>query len=196
MSAYQSPIVLDKTNVIYIHQDIEVCGENEGAIFDPIAKVYNVQDIIIIEIDCIKYRMVEYHFHVPAEHSIHNTIYPAEIHYVFNEINNISNVLVIGKAISNISRHVDLSKLQIRIPEKYFEYDGSLTTASFSPAKWIFDYRIKHLNIQDIIQVAQTAIPLQPLDGRIILFGNDNFHDNGHFHDHCHDEHDDNDDHY
>ena len=33
-----------------------------------------------------KYRLLEYHFHVPGEHNINYKIYNAELHYVFQEI--------------------------------------------------------------------------------------------------------------
>jgi carbonic anhydrase len=55
---------------------------------------------------------------------------------------------------------------------KYFEYDGTLTTDSYSPVRWIIDDDVLKLNIKDIIRVAKTSRQLQNNDGRIILFKN------------------------
>ena len=55
---------------------------------------------------------------------------------------------------------------------KYFEYDGTLTTDTFSPVRWIIDDNVLKLNIKDIIRVAKVSRQIQNNDGRIILFKN------------------------
>ena len=66
--SYQSPIFLNKDDVIYITHDVDVTGNNTGATYDIVNKVYNISndDNIIICIDSKKYKLLEYHFHIPA----------------------------------------------------------------------------------------------------------------------------------
>ncbi len=89
--SYQSPIVLNKNDIIYINQNIETNGINKGAIYDKRNKVYNVVDKIIVELNNKTYKLIEYHFHIPSEHFLHNRRYPGEIHYVCVEINEHQN---------------------------------------------------------------------------------------------------------
>lgn len=242
--SYQSPILLDKNNVIYVSQDVHITGVNNGATYDPLNKVFHISDNdeILLIIDYKIYKLIQYHFHVPAEHLICNTHYPSEIHYVFIEcnfqqstipcncsftssnnshtsgdgdsdrdsdsksdsdnsntssnnssINNDSeysqsnrqltqnsscisnnitgNILVIGKLIdNNPNSESNLSTLQIEAPNRFFEYDGTLSTGNYSPVRWIVDDYIIYLNINDIIPISKTDRPLQNLDGRLVLF--------------------------
>jgi carbonic anhydrase len=182
---YQSPINLNRneTNKC-INQSINIKGINKGAIYDKNDKVYYVQDEIILEMSDVKYKLIEYHFHIPAEHVINYDIYPAEIHYVFgklgypckfnicsDEINHIDNknIIVIGKVINDGCRHIDLTTLQVKPPFKYYEYDGTLTTGSYSPVRWIIDEMNVYFKIEDLIDIAKSSRKIQPNDNRIII---------------------------
>ena len=199
-SCYQSPIVLDKADSIKIHQTLEIYGRNEDAVFNPVTKNYEVKRNIILTIKNKKYRLDEYHFHNPSEHKVNGHMYPAEIHYVFietdNEIDNKNeesteirehsniccchfekhykhpnkNILVIGRIIVNNEHHKDFTNLQVKAPHYYYQYDGTLTTGSYSPVRWIIGETPVHYNVKQIETVAKPARPLQPLDGRIILY--------------------------
>ena len=84
---YQSPIPLNtKHRSFPICQNFCIKGKNKGAEFIPDEKIFLLQDKIIMKINKKPYILIEYHFHVPAEHTINNKIYPAEIHYVFEEL--------------------------------------------------------------------------------------------------------------
>ena len=84
---YQSPIPLKLTDeVFHIKQCINVRGRNRGAKYNPEDHIFELRDKVVMKIDNKKYRLVEYHFHTPAEHPINCKCYPAEIHYVFYEI--------------------------------------------------------------------------------------------------------------
>ena len=193
-SCYQSPIVLDKSDSIKIHQSLEIYGRNEDAVFNTVTQNYEVKRDITLTIKNKKYRLDEYHFHNPSEHKVNGHMYPAEIHYVFienekeesadiREHSNIccckdekhyshpsKNILVIGRIIINNEHHKDFTNLQVKVPHYYYQYDGTLTTGSYSPVQWIIGETPVHYNVKQIETVAKPARPLQPLDGRIILF--------------------------
>ena len=84
--SYQSPIALDHDNRIKIHKKIHIKGVNRGAEFNSETKNFEVNDNVIITIKNKQYRLEEYHFHVSSEHKVNGNFYPAEIHYVFIEI--------------------------------------------------------------------------------------------------------------
>ena len=195
---YQSPIPLNLTDdVFHIKQSIDLRGKNKGAKYNHDDHIFELQDKVVMRIDNKKYRLVEYHFHTPAEHTINCKLYPAEIHYVFYEMNkkhhhklkpskhmdvcgckNVDDedILVIGRVIKNThrcdSKNVKLDYLQVELPSTYFEYDGSLTGEGDGtvPVRWIVGKHPIRLPLREIISVAKNARPLQPLDDRIVLF--------------------------
>jgi len=190
-SYYQSPICLYTHNSIPISQYICVDGENTGSIYNKTKKIYEVQDFIELRIGSRKYQLLEYHFHVPSEHIIDDTKFPSEIHYVFIEeemgvvhqgrpcpdvcgccnSGDISgNILVIGRTIKNDDENDDLEKINVRVPRKYYMYDGTLTTGDFAPVRWIVGKHPIHLNVQEIAKIAKDARHIQSDDGRIVLY--------------------------
>jgi len=196
-SYYQSPICLNDEDVIEIDKYLHLYGTNEGAVYDETPRIFIVNDIIILRVDEQTYRLIEYHFHLPSEHIINNSNFASEIHYVFvqhdknkkYESHNCpdvcsgcscdisGNVLVIGRVITNIPleedrrrEHDSLAKLQPRIPNYYFEYDGTLTTGANYPVRWIVGRNPIQMKIGEITDFAKTARPIQPLDGRIVLY--------------------------
>jgi hypothetical protein len=88
---YQSPIILNKSDLIYINQELTISGKNNGAVFDKKNKIFNIRDNIFLYKNHQKYKLIQYHFHVPSEHKLKNEKYPAEIHYVFIQLNNIDD---------------------------------------------------------------------------------------------------------
>jgi carbonic anhydrase len=188
MSAYQSPIKLNPDDTIKINQFIDIHGENYGATFNKTSKIYEINDKIILIIDDKKYKLVEYHFHINGEHNVNDQIYDSEVHYVFIELNELYNeytykchdicggvtseynTLVIGRVICNKHERCDLTILNVKLPSVYYEYDGSLTTGTYAPVRWIIGKNSIQLNINDIKDVAKPARQLQSLDGRIILY--------------------------
>lgn len=206
---YQSPIALNNDNIINIVQCAIVKGKNRGAVYNPIDKIFEVQDKIILKIDSNRYQLEEYHYHIPSEHKVNGKIYPAEIHYVFIKLgsdqehlphghkctnicgrHNITptikkqvdsppnapglneNILVIGRVIQESchDKPKKLTKVQVSVPKTFYQYDGSLTTGTFAPVRWIVGKKSISANIAKIIPIAKTARPLQNLDNRIILF--------------------------
>uniref|UniRef100_A0A6C0JJC4 carbonic anhydrase n=1 Tax=viral metagenome TaxID=1070528 RepID=A0A6C0JJC4_9ZZZZ len=192
--SYQSPICLNDDDVLEIDKYLHMYGTNTGAAYDESQRIFIVNDVIILRVGEQTYRLIEYHFHVPSEHIINDSKFASEIHYVFVEhdknkkyeahncpdicsgcSNDISgNVLVIGRVITNEEEsrreHGSLAKLQPRIPNHYFEYDGTLTTGDYSPVRWIVGRKPIQMKISVITDFAKTARSIQPLDGRIVLY--------------------------
>jgi carbonic anhydrase len=85
--SYQSPIHLNKKDAIYIIPDnIIIEGTNNGALYNKKQKIFKLKDTITMKIHNKNYKLIEYHFHIPSEHTIDDIVTEAEIHYVFNEI--------------------------------------------------------------------------------------------------------------
>jgi len=196
--AYQSPISLNHKDNIQINQAVDIIGKNNGAKYNDVTYNFEVLDKIILKIDGNRYYLDEYHFHIPAEHVINEHRYKAEVHFVFIELPegvrysnrenrhrhgrdicgcakshdfDAANVLVIGRTIINESDYYDLSKLQVDFPQMYYEYDGTLTTPTYSPVRWIVGDEPIRLNIINLISVSKPARQTQESDGRIILQG-------------------------
>jgi carbonic anhydrase len=188
---YQSPISLHHSDAILIKQTIDIYGRNENAIFNEETKNFEVQKNIVITLNNKQYKLDEYHFHIPSEHKVNGSMYEAEIHYVFIEYSNekqknnnrepCSNIcgcrgghnkdtIVIGRVILNAGPHKDLTNIQVKVPHFYYQYDGTLTTGTYSPVRWIIGETPVHYDLKQIIPIAKLIRPLQKLDGRIILF--------------------------
>jgi carbonic anhydrase len=186
--------MLNKRDSIHIHQPLEIIGTNYHAIFDASSKIFIIQNPIYLMIQNKKYKFLEYHFHIPGEHVIQNKNYASEIHYVFKECNlmpcdgennaiiescadlcgcchsNDPDILVIGRTIIDGNDSINLYKLQPNLPSQYFEYDGTLTTGTYSPVRWLVGLCPIQFRVKDIIPFAKGARLIQPFDGRIKLF--------------------------
>ena len=188
--AYQSPISLNTSESIRINQQLDIFGKNHGAIYDPSSHIFIVKDNIILQVRSEKYNLIEYHFHIPGEHTVQNKKYKSEIHYVFmncqlsntdfsrcidlcgccNTTN--SDILVLGRVISDDNECRKLDRLQVTLPCKYFEYDGTLTTGLYSPVRWLIGLHPINLSIDEITPFAKTSRSLQSFDGRLKLLCN------------------------
>jgi carbonic anhydrase len=197
-SSYQSPIALDHENQIKIHKKIHIMGVNRGAEFNNVTKNFEVKDDVYIIVANRHYRLEEYHFHVTSEHKVNGNFYPAEIHYVFIQIddngqqkrprtschnlcclsmsentstNNIQeDIVVISRVILDVQEYKNLDILQVKVPHFYYEYDGTLTTGNYAPVRWIVGETPIHFDIRQLERVAKPAKPLQDLDGRIVIY--------------------------
>lgn len=198
----------DNNVSFYIQESLVVHGQNAGAILnEETNKNYEIRhnDNIILTANGIKYRLDEYHFHVitKSEHSVNGKKYDAELHYVFIEIDNnevqpsppkphkCSSICdgkgEIGKNYLVIARFIrfgknkavqNLNKLNVKLPKKFFEYDGTLTTVppglppnDYLPVRWVVgNDKPLTLSEKDFNKLnSKTSRPLQPLDGRLIL---------------------------
>ena len=83
------------------------------------------------------------------------------------------NTFVIGRVIEDEEELKDLTTVQVKLSLPYYEYDGTLTTESFLPLRWVVGRQPVHFNIEQLTPIAKPARPLQNLDGRIVLYSRD-----------------------
>lgn len=190
---YQSPIALC-CQYIKISQNISVEGRIKDAKYNPETQRYEVRNPVILTVGSTRYQLQQYHFHVPGEHQICGKIYESELHYIFIELYNdetcISRVsskdnsnvcnctapvegrstVGIGRVINGGGKIRKLNNLKVLLPDEFYEYDGTRTIVNGDPIRWIIGKKPLRFDIDQLIPIAQTALPLQPLDGRIILF--------------------------
>jgi hypothetical protein len=183
--SYQSPIQLQK-NECNAEYSLSVLGENRGSVFLEKSLIFIVQDDIFLTHHKKTYRLHEYHFHIPSEH-VTNKKYEAEVHYVFtsrmtpNVIPyNICNghcmkdeIIVMGvfiqPIVSTLVSSPSPDMFPVHVPERYFEYDGTLD--SNVPVRWIIGKYPIHYDI-NLIPLAKQARSLQSLDHRLVLYAN------------------------
>ena len=96
---------------------------------------YDVLNKIKITNNEDNYKLEEFHFHNPGEHTINSEEFPLELHFVFK---NKKSIYVIGFVIklhrktSNILQKIIKNKI-FNFPSygNFFSYAGSLTTSNF-----------------------------------------------------------------
>lgn len=187
---YKSPVPLITTDATEVYQCIGITGSNKGATYDSNTKSYHVNDKIILKLGSRVYQLLEYHFHTPGCHTLDGKSYDAELHFVFAEPAEKSRLLTkkhrgmsviqSGKCASSealiISRLVksreaeteSISSLQVRIPSKFFQYDGSLSS-SIVPIRWLVGTKPIHLDVSAIEPLSRESFPINPMDNRILL---------------------------
>lgn len=124
---------------------------------------FDLEEDNFLMIDENKYKLIQFHFHDPSEHSIEGVHYPAELHLVhkskLNELAVVGIVLEIGngKELDHIfdlipgqfnTAHIDNLHLEkfISSSNSHFYYEGSLTTPPCSEnVKWVV--LDKHLKV-------------------------------------------------
>lgn len=85
---YQSPISVDDSDAVSVYMNIQLymCENSSGILYNVGERKYQCYGNVIITDSKKYYRLEEYHFHMPGEHTINGIKYPAELHYVFREI--------------------------------------------------------------------------------------------------------------
>lgn len=212
-SVYQSPICLYKSQAIPLKQHIEIHGQNSNAVYNHDTKNFEVLENVFITLNNKKYKLEEYHFHIPSEHKINGVKYAAEIHYVFfeytkededlsesvsntkcrdvcgfhckkytngekeihdaNDCNDIigkKDIVVIGRLIQHAEIYKDLMNISVKVPHYYYQYDGTLTTGSYLPVRWIIGEIPIHYDLEQLFLISKSTRELQNHDGRIVLY--------------------------
>lgn len=92
----------------------------------------------------------------------------------YNIISQDKNIVVIGRTINNncnpLRSKKKLKNMPVKKPHTYYQYDGTLTTGTFNPVRWLIGSNPIFMDIEQIRCVAKPSRPIQELDGRIILF--------------------------
>ena len=146
----------------------------------------------VLELDDERFRLVQYHFHAPSEHTLNGRRFPMELHAVHQSES--GDLAVVGVFIESGATHPTMAKLWAHIPEKQglmdhhedveispgallpdtlhvYRYSGSLTTPPCNEdVRWVV--------IAEPIEFSEEQIetfeefysgnnrPLQPLNGR------------------------------
>lgn len=191
----QSPIDITETTykpmpkLNFIYQNVD------AHIYNAKGNFYAVpDDRLVVELDGHRYSLIQYHAHNPGEHRFDNKTFPMEIHFVHRD--NDGNTLVIAQMVklgkrndtfedllrhfahavvqvydTNVVFQEDPSKLMTPNTDKYYSYEGSLTTPPCAEGiQWIV--------LKDTIEVSKAQIASfnnmvgmnsripQPLNGR------------------------------
>ncbi len=140
-----------------------------------------------------RFRLLQLHWHTPAEHTIAGEEFAAELHLVHQneqqELLVVGRVYRLGEANDSIQRVIDetppagaeadvvpaLSAEAYAVSDGFFHYTGSLTAPPFSePVQWYVSRRIRTVSLRQVEQLqaltnGPNARPLQDRNGRTIL---------------------------
>lgn len=187
---HQSPIELahDIKDILYSKSDLKISKTKIISKYDADKKQWNVINDIYMYNNDTRYKLIEYHLHIPGEHIIDNKKYLMEIHFVFRskiekECNDeIGSIFVLGYLIqqsknrtSNMCRDI-ISDRPFKLSKfnKYFTYPGSLTTPPLNiNVNWIISERILHITLESfklIVNKCKSSRPIQKRNGRDIVF--------------------------
>ncbi len=148
-----------------------------------------------IVVDGMKYRLIQFHFHTPSEHTVNNRSCAMEIHFVHqNEKGNLAVIGVLAQegahnkfyqsflktipkkegAVIELSEPLNLLKLFPK-DKRFFRYNGSLTTEPFTEGvKWIVikqPIQLAKIQIDSLIHVhGKNARAIQSRNHRPVLF--------------------------
>lgn len=189
----QSPInlekkklVSDKDPIIFHYEPYAVNPKTFGV------KVTSNASNKYIEVGGKIYNLVQFHFHMPGEHSIDGKISPAELHFVHQDDN--GNLAVVGvmieegksnpmiKYIVNSAGNkqekiaVESSDITNLLPmdKSYFHYMGSLTTPPCTEGvNWFVLRTSIEASKEEIASLSKTmpggtARPVQPINNRTV----------------------------
>lgn len=106
-----------------------------------------------------EYQLLQFHYHIPSEHTVMNASYPLEIHFVHKNAEN--QLAVIGVLVNKGKKNADLQKILMNLPtstatqsslnqfnvasimpkeSNIYAYDGSLTTPPCSEqVQWLLN---------------------------------------------------------
>ncbi|MDO4897123.1 MAG: carbonic anhydrase family protein [Moraxella sp.] len=172
-------------------QDFSVKNNGHTIIFD-----VKDQNQSSISVNGINYHLLQFHYHIPSEHTVMNTNYPLEIHFVYKS--NTDDLAVVG-VLANLGKYnASLQQIITNLPNKkkdnttltnfnigslmpkgggVYTYDGSLTTPPCSE-------KVQWLLKSEPIQADKTQLntlsklyngnnrPVQPQNDREILLIN------------------------
>jgi carbonic anhydrase len=190
MTTYQSPIDLS-TGMVDLYSstiNARVPRKKFAYVFsdaDPtLLKFLIVGQGNKFEVNGTTFRQTEFHFHIPAEHTINCKSFCLEAHFVF-KTPSLLDVAVPGilfhfahrsdKFIREVVQH--LQEGTTRIPEfhSYFTYAGSLTSAPFpnpQQVNWLVKKHslpVTRKDFETLKAYSQIARPIQDRAGRDVI---------------------------
>lgn len=200
----QSPIDLSGAELVsdaglsrQIGENI-LSGSQRTAVLDIVDNGHTIQvtndQSVTMWVDDVGYELVQYHFHMPSEHTIDGKHSPLEAHFVHKSSNDSLAVLGVlveegeydarwEPVLSQLpnapgdSRHIEGVEVDLRnlraLPSRYFRYSGSLTTPPCSEGvSWIVRADTLEMSAEQLQAISshmsKNNRPVQPLGNRSI----------------------------
>lgn len=141
----------------------------------------------------VPYKLLQFHYHVPSEHTVMNEHYPLEIHFVHQ--NNAGNLAVVGVLVNAGKFNQALNQIITNLPDeqkegslkafdigtlmpkgsKTYAYDGSLTTPPCSEqVQWLLKAKPIDADSAQLGTLAKlyngNNRPVQPQGDRVVSF--------------------------
>lgn len=136
----------------YKSQDFKVSNNGHSIVFDVADETKSH-----ILIDNVRYELLQFHYHIPSEHTVMNAYYPLEIHFVHKNAEH--GLAVVGLLVNAGKHNADLQRILTDLPKDAkatgklenfnigwlmpkdttaYHYNGSLTTPPCSEqVKWM-----------------------------------------------------------
>jgi carbonic anhydrase len=89
-----------------------------------------------IQVDGVRYDLLQFHFHVPSEHTLEGQSFPAELHLVHRDAD--GNLAVVGLLLAEGSESAALAPVWPHLPAQESEVhtaDGTVNAADLLPAE-------------------------------------------------------------
>lgn len=192
----QSPIDLpeapegDLSHLVFDYRPTPLEVENTGSTIE-----VTVESESFLRIGQERYRLKQFHFHTPSEHTLHGEQFPMELHFV--HLNELGELAVVGVFLREGAANAVLQEIWDNIPghsehpephhleidpedllpadRSYYRYAGSLTTPPCSEGvRWHVieePVDVSAEQIEEFRAIFQhNARPLQLLNDRPVLF--------------------------
>ncbi len=138
----KSPNVFFDLRPSYQAQDFTITNNGHAIVFDAVNSAQGVLDI-----NGTRYELLQFHYHIPSEHTVMNAYYPLELHFVHKNAE--GGLAVIGVLVDKGAENPQLAKILTDLPtnantkgvlkgfdvssiipknSETYAYDGSLTT--------------------------------------------------------------------
>ena len=154
----------------------------------------NVEPGAYLEVDGMRFDLLQFHMHSPSEHTIEGRHYPLELHFVHRSED--GSTAVLGVLFQEGDQHPTVARVQDIAPARdsaaplqfaltdlvtrdeitsYYRYSGSLTTPPCSEGLrwflWPALIEVAKEQIDAYVKlIGQDARTPQPLNGRMVLF--------------------------
>ena len=208
--AQQSPINIDTDLVVQSQVEDISCPAGEGRTFEATIK-YGTNVLVTPDTDYLltsggsllveKYKMLQYHFHAPSEHTIDEERFPLEVHYVHSS--GYGQLAVVGYLFEKSSESVDFiadlanwlrkngnipegssdgvgeTSMNMALPSdgEFYHYMGSLTTPPCTErVNWHLYKEPLQITQKDLDTIIKYMVPnnyrvVQEMHGRVVGLG-------------------------